>query len=258
MEHISWDVLLRQSIHFFTIQIVMHRYYTGNPILLYISDPFVFFKIKVHGTGWAKVLVVSNENWPWLVWHLLKGYGDLLIEPQTEAMTKSKLQSRSVWLPRLPEAPGSGPALPTLLALDTAAVPDQQQLSPIPRKDSLRPLFLYILSSQRGAWECAWVVRARSRACLRAREILEEQVNVAPSRGGRWWNPLTREAVSLQTMINAQQRVRRSEETCLVQRNNRCDPKSRTMTWRLFTTEHREHMDFPVLLSISQSPVKPV
>lgn len=63
MKHdILWDVLLRYSIHFFTIQIVMHMYYTENLILLYISDPFIFFKIKVHGIGRAKVLVVSNEN----------------------------------------------------------------------------------------------------------------------------------------------------------------------------------------------------
>lgn len=56
-----WDLLLRYSIHFFTVQIVMHTYYTENPIL-YVSDSIVFFKIKVHCTSRAKVLVVSHEN----------------------------------------------------------------------------------------------------------------------------------------------------------------------------------------------------
>lgn len=63
MKHdILWDVLLRYSVHSFTVQIVMHTYYTENPILLYVSDSIVFFKIKVHCSGRAKVLVVSHEN----------------------------------------------------------------------------------------------------------------------------------------------------------------------------------------------------
>lgn len=203
---ILWDVLLRYSIHFFTVQIVMHTYCTENPILLYIWFHSVFqnksplyWQSKSPGCKQRKLTLVDltfiKRIWgftdripDWGLWSLEKW-----LEANSRASQSGYPVDRGTRLYTCsanPPGPGHGSC-----ARPTAA-------ATILREDSLWSLFLCILSSQLGACECVWVVGARSHACLCAQEILEEQIKHSSYRGRRWQNPLTRKQCHLLSYHN--------------------------------------------------------